>query len=328
MSTRRPSAPASVAAAALAACNAFVGTNVAGRVIASWTQVGAQLQRGEVLASLRSIATHGLRADLSSGLAYQVLMNGPRLGLYDPMQPLLRRAGLFDEESKWRNKYASAAVTGALGGTLGLPVHTVRVDEHLSTSLARGLVQVARARGAAHLFPSLGAVVPRFAVMTMAQLPTYELAKEALGGRGAGLPDGSVLLSLPAAVASSTFTVLCVHPIDVVAGSRRVVAAAAPPPPAPALAAAASGGAAAPGSTGSGGGSSSTTSSSGTGRRQGFAARALEIVRAEGLRGLQRGYAGHYYRLGLHIFFTTITLDQLKQACAGVPALSVAARDG
>ena len=312
---RRPTAPVSVAAASLAASNAFVVTNVAGRLISAWAHPEVRLRRDDLLSTLQSIATRGLRADLSSGLAYQLLMNGPRLGLYDPLQPALRKTGLF-RDSEWGNKYASSAISGAIGGTLGLPVHTVRVDEHLSGNLARGIGHVVRTRGLRYLFHGLGFVIPRFMIFTMAQLPTYELAKECIG-LWSGLQNGTFLLSLPAALVSSSFTVLCLHPIDVVANSRRLLAARTE----------ASLNSAAILSAG-GELSSSSNFARVVSARQGYTDRLLEIARTEGLRGLLRGWLGHYYRLGLHIFLTTITLEQLKQqACARLPAFSIDAEE-
>jgi solute carrier family 25 protein 34/35 len=89
---------------------------------------GARQYRG-ISHALTTIArqegVRGLQAGLWGALAYQLFMNGTRLGLYDPIQRALRRASGADEGSVLL-KAASAATSGAIGATLGSPIYMVK----------------------------------------------------------------------------------------------------------------------------------------------------------------------------------------------------------
>lgn len=89
---------------------------------------GARQYRG-IFHALTTIArlegVRGLQAGLWGALAYQLFMNGTRLGLYDPIQRALRRASGADEGSVLL-KAASAATSGAIGATLGSPIYMVK----------------------------------------------------------------------------------------------------------------------------------------------------------------------------------------------------------
>jgi solute carrier family 25 protein 34/35 len=79
--------------------------------------------------ALRKIAAQegvrGLQAGLAGALAYQVAMNGVRLGLYEPVQRALVRATGADPASVLL-KATAAAFSGALGATLGSPLYMIK----------------------------------------------------------------------------------------------------------------------------------------------------------------------------------------------------------
>ncbi len=79
--------------------------------------------------ALRTIArtegARGLQAGLAGALAYQTAMNGVRLGLYEPVQRALVRATGADPASI-ALKATAAALSGALGATLGSPLYLIK----------------------------------------------------------------------------------------------------------------------------------------------------------------------------------------------------------
>jgi solute carrier family 25 protein 34/35 len=79
--------------------------------------------------ALRSIAAtegvRGLQAGLAGALAYQTAMNGVRLGMYEPVQRQLVLATGADASSVLL-KAAAAAISGAMGATLGSPIYMIK----------------------------------------------------------------------------------------------------------------------------------------------------------------------------------------------------------
>jgi len=89
----------------------------------------APRQYSGIADALRKIAAQegarGLQAGLAGALAYQVAMNGVRLGLYAPVQRALVRATGADPASVLL-KATAAAFSGALGATLGSPLYMIK----------------------------------------------------------------------------------------------------------------------------------------------------------------------------------------------------------
>ena len=89
----------------------------------------APRQYSGIADALRKIAAQegvrGLQAGLAGALAYQVAMNGVRLGLYEPVQRALVRATGADPASVLL-KATAAACSGALGATLGSPLYMIK----------------------------------------------------------------------------------------------------------------------------------------------------------------------------------------------------------
>lgn len=147
----------------------------------------------------------GLPSVLARGVAFHVAWNGPRLGLYDPVQAALRdEGGALQHAPPWAARAAAAASAALVGAALGTPVQLLT---HGGLGGPRVLAAATRAS------------MVRTAIISLAQLPTYDAGKGALAAAGVA-PDGSWAQRVPAAVAASATVVACVHPWD------RVVAAA------------------------------------------------------------------------------------------------------
>ncbi len=89
----------------------------------------APRQYSGIADALRKIAAQeglrGLQAGLAGALAYQTAMNGVRLGLYEPLQRALVSATGADPASVLL-KATAAALSGALGATLGSPLYMIK----------------------------------------------------------------------------------------------------------------------------------------------------------------------------------------------------------
>ena len=123
----------SFAASSLSACMACIFTNpmevVKTRLQLDGEGGAAARQYRGIADAFRTIARReglrGLQAGLSGALGYQVAMNGVRLGLYEPIQRALGGATGADPASVLL-KAASAALSGALGATLGSPIYMIK----------------------------------------------------------------------------------------------------------------------------------------------------------------------------------------------------------
>ena len=270
----------SVAASATAACAAVLFTNIPetlktrlqldGEGVASR---GTPRQYSGIADAFTKVWRHegirGLQAGLQAGLAYQCVMNGTRLGLYEPIQRVLQRATGCDP-SFLGLKAAAAATSGAIGATLGSPIYLVKSrlqsqspvfkarESHNYTSMADGLRKIYGTEGVRGLFRGLSGAVPRVVSGGTTQLVSYDLCKAwcAEAGVPAGLP-----LFFASSLATSFITVTVMNPFDVI--STRLYQSAGKAT-----------------------------------RYSGPIDCAAQTVRAEGVMALQKGWTAQYARLG------------------------------
>jgi solute carrier family 25, member 34/35 len=168
----------------------------------------------------------GLQSGLSAGVGYQCVMNGSRLGLYEPIQAALRGATGADEHS-WALKIASAATSGAVGATLGSPLYLIKsrlqaqsphfraAEQHSYAGLADGLRQVYRAEGVRGLFRGVDGALPRVMAGSATQLSTYDAAKR-FATASLALREGSHTQFFVASLLASVVTVTVMNPLDVI----------------------------------------------------------------------------------------------------------------
>ena len=291
----------SIAAAATAACCAVLITNIP-ETIKTRLQLdgeggvrGIPRQYRGVTDAFVKIWRHeglrGLHAGLSAGLAYQFVMNGARLGLYEPLQRVFRRATGADADSS-ALKVAAAASSGAVGAALGSPLYLIKTrlqaqsayfsaaEKHSYTGLFNGLHTVFQSEGVRGLLRGLDGALPRVMLGSATQLTTYDACKRWAGRTG--VPDGFPTFFV-SSLATSFITVTVMNPLDVI--SSRLYQSAG-----------------------------KATAYSGP------IDCGLQTVRAEGVWALQKGWLAQYARLGPHTILTFVALEQIKPAFARVDA--------
>lgn len=176
---------------------------------------------------VRVIVRHeGVRAiyrGLGTAYIYQMVLNGFRLGFYEPLRSSL--ASFFLKNDQTQNlviNMFSGAASGVIGAAAGSPFFLVKTrlqsyspfrpvgTQHQYRNAFDGLSQIYRAEGARGLYRGVTAAMIRTGFGSSVQLPTYFLAKR-MFVRHAGLEEG-----LPLHLASSSVSgfVVCVfmHP--------------------------------------------------------------------------------------------------------------------
>ena len=256
----------------------------------------------------RAEGVRGLQAGLAPALLYQTTMNGCRLGLYEPAQALLRERAGLDPARPWV-KGLSGAMSGAVGAALGSPFYLVKSRlqaQSLGAAAAGGfrakeahapyagaldaLRRIHREEGGARgLLRGVDGALPRVMCGSAAQLSSYDVFKAAIAGEpalAAALPPGSVAQHVAASLSAALVTVTVMNPLDVV--STRLYQSA--------------------------------------GRNTVYAGPvdcALQLLRAEGVAALQKGWLAQFARLGPHTVLTFVLLEQVRPLFLAVDAFVV-----
>jgi len=165
----------------------------------------------------------GLYRGIGSAYIYQSLLNGCRLGFYEPLRATSTRLIFEDDkvQSLGINIFAGAA-SGVLGAAVGSPFFLVKTrlqsyspflpvgTQHKYKNSMDGLRKIYGAEGIKGLYRGIGAAMIRTGFGSSVQLPTYFFAKRRLV-RHFGMKDGPAL-HLASSTASG-FVVCCVmHP--------------------------------------------------------------------------------------------------------------------
>ena len=154
---------------------------------------------------------------------YQIVLNGCRLGFYEPVRSNITQA-IFNDSSVQSigvNLFSGAS-SGALGASLGSPFFLVKTrlqsyspflpvgTQHNYRNAFDGFRQIYRSEGIRGLWRGVGPAIVRTSFGSSVQLPTYFLAKRRFVEH-LGMSEG-----LPLHLASSTisgFVVCCfMHP--------------------------------------------------------------------------------------------------------------------
>lgn len=291
---------ASIATASVAACTAVLFSNMF-ETIKTRLQLdgegvksGGQRQYRNVVDAFTKIyrleGVRGLQAGLTPALAYQAVMNGTRLGLYDPIQRLLRAVTGADKDSSIL-KIVSGAGSGAIGAALGSPLYLVKnrlqaqskhfaaKEQHNYGGMVDGLRRIYTQEGVRGLLRGIDGAVPRVMVGSATQLSTYDAAKR--WSAAVGVPDG-MSQHLAASMLASVITVTMMNPFDVI--STRLYQSAG-------------------------------KGTHYTGPIDCF----QQTVRTEGWRALQKGWLAQYARLGPHTVLTFLILEQVRPVALAIP---------
>ncbi|RAH82356.1 mitochondrial carrier protein [Aspergillus japonicus CBS 114.51] len=176
---------------------------------------------------LQNEGPRGLFRGIGSAYIYQVLLNGCRLGFYEPLRGGITNAIYKDSQvqSLGINVFAGAT-SGIIGAAAGSPFFLVKTrlqsfspflpvgTQHNYRNSFDGLSKIYKTEGVKGLYRGVGAAMVRTGFGSSVQLPTYFFAKRRLT-KHLGMEDGPAL-HLASSTASG-FVVCCVmHPPDTI----------------------------------------------------------------------------------------------------------------
>jgi len=236
-STERPLSTAEgFLCGALAACVAVTFSNPA-EVAKTRLQLQGELAKGggkkvyknaiDVFAKTwRNEGIRGMQRGLGAAYAYQILLNGSRLGFYDPFRRTINRViGRPVTEQIPLTSVAAGAASGAVGAALGNPLFLVKArmqayspalpvgTQHHYKSSFHALSTIFRAERFRGLVRGIDAAILRTAMGSSAQLPTYNWTKNQLVSRGI-LPSNSIWTYLASSAASGVCVCIVMQPAD------------------------------------------------------------------------------------------------------------------
>lgn len=242
----------------------------------------------------------GLQKGLSAAYIYQVLMNGTRFMIYEPLRLSLMqwiddfqdyrqnsKVALESSPKILRNHWLGNAVAGAIAGgsaaLIGSPFNLIKTrlqsySPHFATGHQHGYAGI---REAIHLirhnegwlgfYKGVSASMLRTTAGSAAQLASYDAIKPILS-KG---DDESVIVHLEAAMVSGVIASLVMNPFDVV--MTRLY-----------------------------------NQSPGNPLYSGIFDCAMRTVRAEGITALWKGLVPHFIRVGPHTVLTLVLLEQVR----------------
>ncbi|EPQ65141.1 Bgt-831 [Blumeria graminis f. sp. tritici] len=189
-----------------------------------------RLYRGPFLgihAIIRNEGVRGIYRGLGAAYIYQMILNGCRLGCYEPVRQTLTTAICTDSQTQNMSiNVISGASSGVMGAAVGSPYFLIKTrlqsfsqsspvgTQHNYKSTLDGMRQIYSLEGAYGLCRGINAAMIRTGFGSSVQLPTYFAVKRRLVIH-LGMVDGPAL-HLSSSTASG-FTVCCVmHPTDTI----------------------------------------------------------------------------------------------------------------
>lgn len=172
---------------------------------------------------VRNEGIKGIYRGIGCAYVYQILLNGCRLGFYEPMRYYSTKLVFKDPntQSLGINMFCGAS-SGVLGAMAGSPFFLIKTrlqsyspflpvgTQHKYRNALDGMRQIFRAEGVRGLYRGVGAAMIRTGFGSSVQLPTYFFAKRRLV-KHLGMEEGA-----PLHLASSTISgfVVCIfmHP--------------------------------------------------------------------------------------------------------------------
>ncbi|KAI8824967.1 mitochondrial carrier domain-containing protein [Fimicolochytrium jonesii] len=307
---------------ALAACGAVTFTNP-WEVVKTRLQLQGELEQRRSLAAgatptnrpypsavsalvtiARNEGLRGIQRGLGPAYFYQVLLNGCRLGMYEPIKNGYQRAINFVSASNQTNQLPAmilgGATSGVLGASIASPLYLVKTRMQSYTTaknaavgaqhsyVQQGTISALRriysGEGIRGLWRGADAAMLRTGVGSAVQLSSYESFKNILARSGwFDLKDGhgGLALHLGASAITSFFVCLAMNPFDV--ASTRMY--------------------------------NQQTAADG---KQGALYKngidcLVKSVKAEGFGALYKGFFAHYLRIGPHTILTFVFFEQLKK---------------
>ncbi|ORX53526.1 mitochondrial carrier [Hesseltinella vesiculosa] len=234
----------------------------------------------------------GLQRGLGVAYIYQMCLNGSRLGLYEPVhKTLIKTFDLQSKKSKIAAGVLSGGFAGVVGAVLGSPLYLIKTRrqsyspvfknigfQHEMGSSWSALRNIYRAEGFKGLYRGVGAAILRAASGSSVQVPSYMFGKEMLMHRF-GMPD-TLPTHLATSMCSGFLVAIVMNPFDVI--STRMYNQGVDPV------------------TGKGVLYSGTFDC------------LSKSVKAEGFRGLYKGFFAHFLRIGPHTTLMFVFMEQYK----------------
>ncbi|KAK4153685.1 mitochondrial carrier domain-containing protein [Chaetomidium leptoderma] len=176
---------------------------------------------------VRNEGVRGIYRGIGCAYIYQVLLNGCRLGFYEPMRDTLTKLIFKDgkTQSLGVNMFSGAA-SGILGAAAGSPFFLVKTrlqsyspfrpvgTQHRYRNAWDGMTQIYRGEGVRGLYRGVGAAMIRTGFGSSVQLPTYFFAKRRLM-KHLGMEEGAPL-HLASSTASGFVVCVVMHPPDTI----------------------------------------------------------------------------------------------------------------
>ncbi|UIZ26381.1 hypothetical protein KXD40_002477 [Peronospora effusa] len=259
----------------------------------------------------RTEGLYGIQRGLGPGIWYQIFMNGPRLGLFEPLQKVYGATDSTALSYPLRN-ICAAATSGMIGASIGSPFYLVKARIQAASSVETINAQYAyngmvyerekMKRWSEGMlmkrwfcecrwtdFDKLSRQMDgkdfivvrqhRFHIGSGTQLATYTQAKTLVVA--AGFEDG-IKVHLGSSIMTGLAVTTAMNPMDVVSTriySQKVV--------------------------------------NGKGKLySGVMDCIVKTLKSEGIRGFYKGWAAHYMRLGPHTIFTFIFWEEVKKIAA------------
>lgn len=250
--------------------------------------------------SLRSVLAAegipGIYRGLVPAYIYQVLMNGIRFAVYEPVRLALGKHAkqLAGPGSDWIQvpcNVVSGATAGAVGAAIGCPFNMIKTrlqsySPHFHTGHQHGYRSLpdafrkisASGEGIRGFYRGVPAAIVRTAVGSAVQLSMYDFCKEK-GGAAFGLRQDHIGVHLVAALTSGVLVCTAMNPFDVL--MTRLF---------------------------------NQSPIRGQQLYTGLVDCAVKTIRAEGWRALFKGFIPHYIRIGPHTLLTLMFLEQVRTA--------------
>lgn len=172
---------------------------------------------------VRNEGIRGIYRGLGCAYMYQVLLNGCRLGFYEPMRKALSTVVFGNDQVQSLGvNMACGAGSGIVGAAAGSPFFLVKTrlqsfsphlpvgTQHIYKNAVDGLRQIYKAEGVGGLYRGMGAAMIRTGFGSSVQLPTYFFAKRRLM-QHAGMEEGPAL-HLSSSAISGLVVCICMHP--------------------------------------------------------------------------------------------------------------------
>ncbi|KAJ7170181.1 mitochondrial carrier domain-containing protein [Mycena filopes] len=168
----------------------------------------------------------GMQRGLGPAYAYQILLNGSRLGFYEPFRRNINKLiGRRPDEQLASTAVIAGATSGAVGASLGNPLFLIKARmqayspalpvgaQHYYKNSFHALSTIFRAEGVRGLVRGIDAAILRTSMGSSVQLPSYNLTKNFLVSRDI-LPANSTWTFLASSAVSGICVCLVMQPAD------------------------------------------------------------------------------------------------------------------